>query len=326
MAKCLEIAQKLGIDRKAFKAALEYLVRVNLLLYYPNVLPEVVFCDPQVLLGKITQLVEYSHRLRGERFLPSSDKEAGSIRGSIEWTKYRDYGYVTEDLLNSLASFAQGKKDTTSKIFTASHFLQLMEALLIAASVETSPMTYFMPCLLQELKLEDLQRHRSNMSSIPAPLLIHFPGGWPQRGVFCSLVASLLSQDINPSWSIFTNKSHPYKNCISFWIEGTSSIVTLIDSFTSGYFEVHLNTREQTSREEGQSFFKRGLAIVLEKLQQKHTASGVSQEECHVICPQIREALSSAFDKLQRCPRPAPEYKEAFFCTDARCRAPIPHD
>ena len=49
---------------EALHAALVHLDRLNIFLYYPSVLPELVFCSPCVLLDKISKLVEESYRLK----------------------------------------------------------------------------------------------------------------------------------------------------------------------------------------------------------------------------------------------------------------------
>ena len=57
---CLGIASILNIDAEALTAALNYF-ELNIFLYYPSVLPKVVFTDPQILLNKVTELVRFSY-------------------------------------------------------------------------------------------------------------------------------------------------------------------------------------------------------------------------------------------------------------------------
>ena len=63
--ECLGITAVLNIDANALRAALEYFDDLNIFLYYPSVLPEVVFCDPQIILDKVTELVHFSCCLQG---------------------------------------------------------------------------------------------------------------------------------------------------------------------------------------------------------------------------------------------------------------------
>ena len=64
---CLGIASILNIDAEALTAALKYFDDLNIFLYYPSVLPEVVFSDPQILLNKVTELVHFSYSLQSDR-------------------------------------------------------------------------------------------------------------------------------------------------------------------------------------------------------------------------------------------------------------------
>ena len=46
-----------------YDEALEHLVKNNVFLYYKDTLPEIVFCDPQVLLTEVTQIVQQHYKL-----------------------------------------------------------------------------------------------------------------------------------------------------------------------------------------------------------------------------------------------------------------------
>jgi len=54
--ECRQIAQRLHMGEEAFDAALNYLVALNFFHYYPTILPDVVFCDTQVLPDKMSEL------------------------------------------------------------------------------------------------------------------------------------------------------------------------------------------------------------------------------------------------------------------------------
>jgi len=47
--ECRQVAQRLHTDDESFHAALDYLVALNIFHFYPNVLPNLVFCATQVL-------------------------------------------------------------------------------------------------------------------------------------------------------------------------------------------------------------------------------------------------------------------------------------
>ena len=60
-SECLEVAHRLHLDESALDAALIYLDELSLVFYYPDILREVVFTNPQVLLDKISELVKVHH-------------------------------------------------------------------------------------------------------------------------------------------------------------------------------------------------------------------------------------------------------------------------
>ena len=63
-SECLGLAALLNINGEALTAALEYFDDLNIFLYYPSVLPEIVFSNPQILLDKVTELVHFSYSLQ----------------------------------------------------------------------------------------------------------------------------------------------------------------------------------------------------------------------------------------------------------------------
>ena len=68
--ECKQEAEKLEMEEKTMMAALRYLHNLNILFYYDDemALPGLVFVNGQVLLDKITELVEKSHQLRETPF------------------------------------------------------------------------------------------------------------------------------------------------------------------------------------------------------------------------------------------------------------------
>ena len=221
--ECLRIAHKLNVDEEAFREALKYFHELSLFLYYPTILPNVVFSDPQVPLDKLNELVQRSYELR----------QGTKVKG--DWLMFRDRGIVQEKFLydpHFSAHYVEG-------LFSPSDLLKLFQELLILAPL--SPTEYLMPCLLETLPPARLEEHRS-MGSEVSPLLIHFPHGWPRSGVFCCLVAHLLNRY---KWRLSLQSGRPLlvtKNCIKFRVPGSPPwSVALIDSFA--YYEVHVRVR-----------------------------------------------------------------------------------
>ena len=221
LQRCHDIANKLKINADDLVPALNYLDELNILLYYPSLLPGVIFAEPQALLNKLTELVAYSYKLR-----------CGQINEPLtgEWKRFQDEGIVTFQML-------QDKRFCSHYIpglFTPTHLVELFKGLLIFAPLANNE--YFMPSLLPVIPAESVSRPSSTIS----PLLVHFPSKCAQNGVFCALVVHLLTAR---KWEVQIKDSNlpcVSRNCIQFKLPGKPATITLIDSFS--FFEVHLNT------------------------------------------------------------------------------------
>ena len=221
-SECFEAARRLHLSEDSFDAALEYLDELNVMCYYPDILPGVMFCSPQVPVDKLTEVVEASYELgRGNMGM--------ALTG--EWQKFRDHGLLTVEFLSRKAFC----KHYVAGLFTPADLVKLFRKLLILAEFSESEL--FMPCLLRILDSKEVARHRATSSSPAAPLVLLFPqSGGPLLGVFCSLMVFLLSPDNHfPSpWKLLLDSSAPaclYRNCVVFTIPRYPGTITLIDSF-----------------------------------------------------------------------------------------------
>ena len=89
-------------------------------LYYPSVLPDIVFSNPQVILDKVTELVHFSYCLQG-----SSSPVA--LEG--KWLQFRDKGIVTLEMFQDERFSTHYIQD----LFTPADLIKLFEHLLIVA-------------------------------------------------------------------------------------------------------------------------------------------------------------------------------------------------
>ena len=271
--QCISIASLLNIDAEAVTAALKYFDDLNIFLYYPSVLPEVVFSDPQILLNKVTELVHFSYSLQ-------SNSPPFSVEG--KWLQFRDKGIVTADMF-------QDERFSTHYIpdlFTSADLTKIFQHLLIIPPISSTE--YFMPSLLHMITPEEVSKLLPPPSFFAVPLLVHFPAGCAQNGVFCALVVYLLS---TCQWKFACDiKGNPLcvsRNCVRFQFLGKPLSIILVDTFS--YLEVHVKTRDAMYPK---------------------------------VCPMIREAmfsgLKAAADTLRyNKSSPVP----AFFC---KCSSP-PH-
>ena len=220
--QCLREAAELGMKENELYAALDYLKDQNSLFFY-DCLPNIIFCSLQPLLDTLTELVERSFKLREANALTNIDRNLLM-------------GLVTQDFFagDCLDKYHVREGDVT---FTPKEFIKLMAYKHVIAQV--SDKVFFMPMILPKLEATIPQKLYSEHI---APLAIRFPGGVAPTGVFCCLVASLLSP-ASPSskqWTLAQGES--FRNCIKFqhFFQDLLRVsLTLIDSFT--HFEAHVD-------------------------------------------------------------------------------------
>ena len=212
LVECQLIAKRLHLEGDAFLAALHHLVHHNVFLYYPEVLPQTVFCDPQVVLTKVTELVQYHHKLR--------DNPDENVAADGDLVMFRDRGLVTVKLLRKFP------KHYKEGLFTPQDLLALLVSVRAIAMIRDGE--YLMPALLPQMECEQVSQYLHQSTS----LIIRPTQGCIPSGLFCCLVAHLLSPT-NPSpWKVCIVRYKPlhlYRNCISLERMGTTDIVTLGD-------------------------------------------------------------------------------------------------
>ena len=148
---------------------------------------------------------------------------------------------------------------------------------------EEGPDTWLMPSVLRQVTEEKVKEVCVSAS----PLAVDFPDGGPQDGIFCSLMAHVLSpQHPHP---------HPWKLCLSFYqpkclyhdciqLHGPDSgSVTLVDHFQ--HFEAHVS--DTTSQEEEQKLWRhvyQSLFCGIEKISEMLGYS-INKPLPAIICP-----------------------------------------
>ena len=212
--ECLDIAKhSLHFTETTARAAIHHLDSLNLIQHFPECAEKVIFCDTNVLLNKMNEMIEKSYSLR--------DK---AVVGG-DWAKFHMHGRVTLPMLEEFPEgFVQDLYDhhTLAKIF---------EDLLIFTRLEHDD-SFFMPALLDVKHL--FQRPTKTC------LIIEFSGYAP-LGLFSSSVAFLTSSKNRWQWKFLFEEGKLFRNVISFDVE--SVVVTLINNST--HFEVHVQLQEE---------------------------------------------------------------------------------
>ena len=267
LADCQACAKKLHIEGDAFSAALHHLVHHNVFLYYPVIVPQTVFCDPQVVLTKVTELVEYHHKLRD-----NPDKGV-AVTGDL--IMFRDHGLFSVELLGT---FTKHYKEC---LFTSQDIIKLLVSRGTIAIIRDDG--YLMPALLPHLDSTQVSKYLQRGGS----LMIKFTHGYSPSGLFCCLVALLLSS----FWKVCTNRGKPvcmYRNCIRLVNKDTSEILTLVDMFSY-------------------------MALLVD-------------EASNEVCREIRGIVHSGIKNACRVLKyHNVQLEDAFMCAGARCTPDPPH-
>ncbi len=239
-SECIALAQQLGFDPSALDAALDYFDDMCIVHYYPHILPDTVFVDPQVPLDKISELTQYAVSLRND------EAPLCTSAMNAKWKRFRDEGIFTLDMLAS----CDFRKHYEESLFTPADMIAIMMELLIIAPLTIpllgqidcsfSQVEFLMPSLLRSVPPSELEHHRVFTSSAD-PLLIRFVSGCIRCGVFCCLVVFLMKKC---GWQVCLPSGEPVllaRNCVKFRLPKEPGSVTLIDSFSC--IEVHAKAR-----------------------------------------------------------------------------------
>ena len=243
--ECGQVAESLGLEEDSFDAALDFFHGVSLMFYFRDVLPGVVFIDPQVLLDKVSELIEFMFELRepedqedessrdataAENHPPSDDSKPAPHSTDEEDTTAVSEPFSENALISSTSdvdllpagweefnkfgyitkSFLDDKRFNShyhTGIFTSDDLIHLLEELLVFAKLSTDDDCPYTWFMPSVLKQAPAEKVKEVCVS-PGPLVADFPDGGSQNGIFCSLMSHILSpQNHHP---------HPWKLCLSF--------------------------------------------------------------------------------------------------------------
>ncbi len=290
--ECLEVAKQIHIEEDALVEALKFFHEQHIFHYYVDILPNIVFTSPQVLMDKLTELVKEAY---DKRIKSTTTGQAQVAKG--KWQKFQNNGIITLEFVEYFS------KHYVKGLFSPPDLLKLFMNLLILtpfsptdSEIDFTSRTaqYFMPSLLDMLPQDKLMEYRV-VSILASPLLIRFPNGWPRAGVFCCLQVYLIHQ---LGWKLLLIRGKPKliaQNCVLLSPPGSSCRVTLIDSFS--IVEVHVDG---------------------------------GKDVCSAMCPTIRNQIDTGIRaSCQRLRYSEEQLQLAFFCPCTLSSSPhseeIPH-
>ena len=196
---------------------IECLEHSNILVLCSNT----VFCNPQVILTKVTELVQYCHQLRN-----TPEYSHAAVKESI--IPFRDQGLLSKEQLRQFPKYYEDKN-----LFTEQDLVKLLVSRYAIAKINDD--AYFMPALLDSIQVFP---HPETSAS----LMIKFIDDYIPKALFCTLVSHMLSSANPTPWEVcMNNVIHKplclYRNYIKIRQKRDhTKIVTLIDRFP--YIEV----------------------------------------------------------------------------------------
>ena len=196
--ECVEIGNPLKMGREVVRGALNYFHQHNIFLYFPKVLPELVFTDPQAPLDFVNTIVAFSYKVLAGVFPGLPAEYAISLKNAI----------ITEEMLQhkSLSSLF------IPNLYQTQHAIELFTHLCVIAPLSdgksqsegqqsrdadqptpkastTSNLRYLMPSLLKDVP--DIRRFLPQSSV--AVFVVRFSDDVVPNGTFGGSIARLLS-------------------------------------------------------------------------------------------------------------------------------------
>ena len=206
------------------KDALKYLHNVTIILYYPDILPQLVFVDPKPILEVLSRLLALTYVERKALHLI-----ANPVPPEEDINELHVFGFFKEELLAN-----HFKSLFSPPHFEPSHLLELLLHLHIIASEKNGD--YFIPCALQSYtKPPELQtevkpllvvwQDNDGINTLPVP-----------QGMFPLLITHLLTHKKDEVE--FPDVSEPqyyrYRDALSLWIKikGKRYTLHIINHYT----------------------------------------------------------------------------------------------
>ena len=234
----LQLAGELGMPKEEAKLALWFLHHhAGVLMYFPKLeeLKDTVICDTQVVYDSTTNLIVDTFRF-------------GSGVGVAASEKFRETGQFSLNDIRKATASVSGDYIPLLKLVKLLEHLNVIAPITPpkpsssqASSTQSSEVSYFMPCVLQNATREELDKWwESNSSPLsPAPLFIRYDCGFSLIGIFPAMIANLASKK-----TLKLIVDGIKKNRVQFqMLGGDYDTVTLISQ--PKYYAVHI-TRQFT--------------------------------------------------------------------------------
>ena len=266
--ECLRIGKMLEMDSKDIEASLLYYHDLTIFLYFPAVLPNVVFIHPQPLFNKLSEVVSISFADTVTQL-----EEMNIVLPVNAHIQLKHEGIFTRELLDFLP-------DGFSPDFTADDFLKLMEYIFVIAPLPEKG-KFFIPSVLPSTSLDTIREPFSKRidcfvlrwDKMPIP-----------QGLFPALIVGLLKRSVLPKFKLYrpSDCDMQYRNAIRLTCADYGGAVLLIDAIY--WMEVYYSGPPVKCSTIKDVIFE-AIKDVVEKFQYKKILS--RPQECFLcsICP-----------------------------------------
>ena len=216
--ECYQIGKSVGMTHEDVKAALRYFHSLTVYLYFPSILPKVIFIHPQPLFDKLSKVIAVSF-------------------GGSEYDTRTITDLVKKGIFKRVL-FEKISERFVENLFTADDFLKLMEHLLIIMKLPNNE-GYFIPCVLQTIDepLEDVPENEVE------PLFLTWENAPIPHGLFPALIVHLLDCYSPPHFQLSTKDTH-FRNKITLKcpkLGGTMKLIDQVECLGIYYYGEHKN-------------------------------------------------------------------------------------
>ena len=194
ISECVTIGASLKMSAADVKNALLYYHSLTIILYYPDIIPDYVFLNPQPFFDKLSQIIIASFP-EGQRIF---QKKGIDLPGNTQ-PNLSTKGIFSKVLLDKLASYDSDKLHTLDLIAL---MIELSIIVKLPQEKYDSDEKYFLPSVLPFCDPQVKTREFQQCCNVN-PLLIAWDKVMP-RGFFCTLVIYLLQHKVFASDSFLS--------------------------------------------------------------------------------------------------------------------------
>ena len=219
-SECLDIGRTLDMDPVDIEAALIYFHNLTIFLYFPKVLPDIVFLHSQLIFDKLAELISITIPNAYEHL----DEEV-CIRNPIPDGSHKQLltaGTFESRILECFPDFPPR--------FTAESFLKVMEHLHVLEKLPLPKALYFLPLALPTTPHPNAFTKRFEV--YVDPLVLTWNIEPLHQGILHELVIHLLKHDKSPKFCLpkLNAEECQYRNVIRLRCLDQGGSILLVDS------------------------------------------------------------------------------------------------